>query len=262
MHRSHAGLSDPVVLSFHAVSPTWTWDFSVTPAKLERIVTSLLRRGYRPATFSESLRAKGKVFAVTFDDGFRSVLEHALPVLTRLRVPGTMFVVTDHAASGGELAWPPLDEWRGGPHERELDSLTWEELRGLAAGGWEIGSHTRSHPELTSLDDAALAGELEGSRAACEAELAGPCEALAYPFGSVDDRVAAAAAGAGYLRAATFPPQFHRGDPLRVPRVAVLHDEGTVGLRVKTSPVVRRVRGSRVWPLVSRARGVARLVRR
>lgn len=70
----------------------------------------------------------------------------------------------------------------------------------LAAGGWEIGFHTRRHDPLTALDDAALREALRPAR-----ELAGNERArtLAYPHGAADERVARAARQAGYVAAYT-----------------------------------------------------------
>src|SRR6202022_2573925 len=93
----------------------------------------------------------------------------ALPILSRLELPGTVFVPTDFPDSGRRLAWPGIDQWLGGPHAAEPEPLSWAGLRELADLGWEVGSHTRSHPVLTEIDERALAQELEGSREACEA---------------------------------------------------------------------------------------------
>ncbi len=65
--------------------------------------------------------------------------------------------------------------------------MDWEDLRQLTDVGWEIGSHTCTHPRLTRLDDAALCIELEGSRNDC-LENIGRCDSLAYPYGDVDER--------------------------------------------------------------------------
>ena len=55
------------------------------------------------------------------------------------------------------MAWPGIDQWLGGPHEAELMPMSWDELRRLAEAGWEIGSHSRTHPMLTQLDDQSVA---------------------------------------------------------------------------------------------------------
>ena len=74
--------------------------------------------------------------------------------------------------------------------ESELAVMGWGELARLAEVGWEIGSHTRTHPGLPRLDDEPLRDELEGSRAEVEEHLGRPCRSLAYPYGDLDGRVA------------------------------------------------------------------------
>ena len=94
------------------------------------------------------------------------------------------------------MSWPGIDHWAGGPHEHELEPMSWEELGRLAAAGWEVGSHTRSHPLLTQVaDDDSLAGELAQSKAVIESRLDRPCESIAYPYGDHDDRVVERLAG-------------------------------------------------------------------
>jgi peptidoglycan/xylan/chitin deacetylase (PgdA/CDA1 family) len=93
------------------------------------------------------------------------------------------------------LALPRLPRYLDGAGVRELSAL-----------GAEISSHTRRHPILTTLDDEALADELVASRAAVLA-LCGACPGLAYPNGTSDARVQAAAAAAGYDYAVAVTPQ-------------------------------------------------------
>ena len=235
---------DVIVLCYHAVSRSWPSPLAVTPDALERQLRRLLRRGYRAATFADALTVpRGrKVMAVTFDDAYRSVAELAQPVMARLGVPGTVFVPTRFAGSGAPMSWPGIDEWVGGPHEHELLPMGWDELRGLRGAGWEIGSHTVSHPHLTRLGDADLTAELRDSRLACEAETGGPCRSIAYPYGDVDARVAAAAGEAGYAHGGGLPGAFHRPRPLEWPRVGIYPADADWRFGLKVSRAVRAVR--------------------
>src|SRR5271167_1077648 len=200
-------MTDVLVLAYHAVSEDWHSDLAVTPTELHRQLSSLIARGYVGARFHRAVTdpPAAKTLAVTFDDAYRSVSELALPVLQRLGLPGTVFVPT-HFASGEELAsWPGMDTYLGGPHEHELAVMSWTELRNLSSSGWEVGSHTRSHPRLTQLEDADLIAELEGSRRDCEQNLDSPCQTIAFPYGDVDSKVTAALDATGYLAAAGLP---------------------------------------------------------
>ena len=236
-------MTDTLILCYHGVSEDWAASISLPPRRLRDQLAHLLRRGYVPTTFTEAvLRPPARrTLAVTFDDAYRSVLELAAPVLDALAIPGTVYVPSDFAGQDGPMAWPGIEQWLGGPHEHELLPLGWAELAQLAQTGWEVGSHTRTHPRLTKLADDALAAELAQSRATVERELGRPCRSIAYPYGDMDRRVVAAARAAGYEAGgaigSTRPPS-----RLDWPRVGVYHRDDRRRFALKASPLVRRVR--------------------
>jgi peptidoglycan/xylan/chitin deacetylase (PgdA/CDA1 family) len=203
----------------------------------------LVSRGYAGATFSDALTAPppGRTLVVTFDDAHASVLEHALPVMERLGLPGTMFVPTDHPGPRRPLDWVGNDAWLGTEHEDELRCMGWDDLRGLAAQGWEIGSHTCAHVDLVGCDDERLADELTRSRLDVEREIGAPCRSIAYPFGVHDDRVARAVRDCGYLFAASIgrgpTPPF----PFRWPRIPMRNGQDARQVR-------RRIAARRLGP--------------
>jgi peptidoglycan/xylan/chitin deacetylase (PgdA/CDA1 family) len=251
-------VSDVIVLCYHALSPTWDADLSTTPARFEGQIAMLAGRGYRGVTFSDAVcaRGRGRMLAVTFDDAYRSVLELARPILDRFGIPATVFVPTAGVDAGGPLQWPGIDQWLGGPHAQELMPMSWTELQSLAAAGWEVGSHTATHPHLTQADDATLEDELSSSKAACEHHLQGPCGSLAYPYGDVDARVVAATARAGYSAAATLPRRLSTRGALEWPRIGVYRADDARRFRLKVSPSVRRLRRSAAWNALDRPRAL------
>lgn len=238
-------MSDTVVLCYHALSAGWPADLAVTPAAFTQQLRILDEAGYRGVTFSEAVlgRPIGKRVAVTFDDAFESVACIARPALDALGWPGTVYTVTRFAEDGAPLEWPGVEQWLRTEHAIELTGLGWPALRELADAGWEVGSHTVSHPRLTRIDDEALAGELSESRSAVEAALAAPCPSIAYPYGDVDARVVAAAGRAGYRTAGTLPRRWHRTEALHYPRVGVYHPDTLQRFRVKTARITREARG-------------------
>lgn len=211
------------------------------------------------ATFTQALTASTaeRTVAITFDDAHRSVRELALPLLERLGWRATVFVPTHYAETGALMDWEGIADWREGPHRSELSCMSWEELSRLQSSGWEIGSHARTHPRLTRLDDEAPQTELAGSRADCENNLGAPCLTLAYPYSDCDRRVVEAARRAGYALAATLPDRLYNPVPLQWPRVGVYHDTTLPRFRVKVSPSLRRLRTSPAWGLVESVRGFA-----
>ena len=240
-------VTDVLVLCYHAVSERWPAELAVTPGALEAQLRALLERGYRTVTFSEAVAAPApsRALAITFDDGYRSVLEAAFPVLERLGAVATVFVCTDFVDSGGQMTWDGISQWTDGPHGAELMPLSWDDLATLRAAGWEVGSHTRSHPFLTAIDDEALDAELRLSRARCGEALGDECRSLAYPYGDYDERVVAAAASAGYSAACVLPPRPTAPLPLSWPRVGIYRGDGAVAFRFKTSRSLRRFRATR-----------------
>ena len=245
-----------LVLCYHAVSELWPAPLSVTPQRLREQIGLLVARGLRGVPFAEVAlgEAARGTFAVTFDDAYTSVLERARPILDDLGVPGTVFVPTAWVGREQPMAWPGIDQWLGTEHESELRCMSWAQLRELADAGWEVGSHTRTHPRLTQLGDDPVAEELLRSREECEQGLGRPCPTLAYPYGDWDGRVAAAAGAAGYSAAATLPAGLHAERPLSWPRVGVYHGDAGWRFRLKASPLVRRARSGRGWSALSRLR--------
>jgi peptidoglycan/xylan/chitin deacetylase (PgdA/CDA1 family) len=257
-------VTGPLALCYHAVSERWPSELAVTPDALHAQLSQLVGRGYAAATFTTAVtRGGGRTLAVTFDDGYRSVLELAFPVLQQLGLPGTVYVPTAWPGQQRPMRWPGIDQWVGSPWEDELRPLSWDELRRLANAGWEIGSHTRTHPHLTELPAPLLDEELAVSRRDCERALGGPCTSIAYPYGDVDARVVQAARRAGYLAGAALPRRAHGARTFEWPRIGVTRDDSLARFRRQTSPVVRRLLASPAGPAAERAYGaVARRVRR
>lgn len=241
-------LSDLLVLSYHAVSPTWAADLSVTPEAFERQIRSLAHGGWRFTGFTEALRIppEHKTVAVTFDDAFLSVKTHAMPVLRALGAPATVFVPTDYITRGAPLAWEGLDHWQDSPDAPELTAMSWDDLGELAEAGWEIGSHTRTHPHLTAMDDETLITELAQSREECAQRLGRLITSVAYPYGDVDDRVVAGARQTGYAAAAALEWPSSKSSSLRHPRVGIYHGDSWPRFRLKVGGLVRSRYGARL----------------
>lgn len=102
----------------------------------------------------------------------------------------------------------------------EFQPLTWDEAREMHQDGIEIGSHTRSHPILTKVDDIRLRAELCESKSRLETIFSHRIDLFCYPNGNMDDRVRRATALAGYRCAVTVEPGLVNGnsDPLALKR--------------------------------------------
>lgn len=244
-----------VVLCYHGISDSWPAETTVRRADFEAQLTSFAKAGFRGARLSDALVAppEGRTLVVTFDDAHRSVLALAAPVMARLGLVGTIYVPTAYAGTDRHMAWDGYDRWMDTEHADELLCLGWDDLRGLAERGWEIGSHTRTHPHLPRLGDDELARELTESKAECEAGMGVACEAFAYPYSDFDDRVVRAAAAAGYRSAVTVPRGPTPPLPWQWPRVGVYNgeDANRVRFRVWSRGSGTRLAG-RIPPIVRR----------
>ena len=187
----------PLVLCYHAVSPTWEHRLAIQPDLLLRQIRVLSR--FRPVH-------------ATFDDAFRSAAS-IFPALELLGVPIQIFVCTSYARTGAPLTLPEL----AGDDREQLATMDWDALLEHADRGVAIGSHAVSHPHLTKLSADELRRELNESREEIEDRLGRRCEDLAYPYGEHDERVRAAARAAGYGRA--YALRGSRSDPYAAPRV-------------------------------------------
>ncbi len=242
-------MADVIVLCYHAVSPTWDVPLSVTPEALERHLHYLARSGWRAVTIREAVLdpPSARSVALTFDDAFASVKTYAAPLLAELRMPATVFAPTSYVSSGAPLAWPGVAHWQHTAHAAELTPMSWDDLRELADDGWEIASHTRTHPHLTQLDDQALRAELEQSREECALTLGGSCETIAYPFGDVDRRVEECVAMAGYRVGATLASSLERSGVYRFPRTGIYRGDSYWRFRLKAARPIRALRATRAW---------------
>lgn len=218
------------VLMYHRVGEAlndWEARYAISPANFVAHMQTLARSGRRAIgidDFVDWLAGNRSLpegaFLLTFDDGFRGVREHALPVLERHDWPFTVFLVSDLIGRA--------DIWtrHTNPAGRTYPLLDLDEIRDMQQRGCSFHSHTRSHASLPSLDNAHLADELSGSRYRLAELLGHEVPYLAYPFGHVDARVESAASAAGYSAAFATQPGFNRGDVNRF-RIRRLEVYGT-----------------------------------
>ena len=122
--------------------------------------------------------------ALTFDDAFLNFMSSALPPLSHLGFPATIFVVSD--AVGGTNAWGG----RESPGIPTLPLMDWRDLEAVRNAGFEIGAHSRRHPDLTALAPAQLEDETAGCVERICSELGQRPRRFAYPYGAVNDAVA------------------------------------------------------------------------
>jgi peptidoglycan/xylan/chitin deacetylase (PgdA/CDA1 family) len=166
-------------------------------------------RELRPVSLSEAVerlrlgKAEGDELVVTFDDGFRNQLDNAAPLLAEHGFTGCFFLVNELLSASEERARSFCRERLHLPVP--VEPLDWDGAARLLELGHEIGSHTRSHLDLTSLARDELLGELVGSREELSRQL-GAVRHVSAPYGGrarFSEAVADAARAAGYDSCAT-----------------------------------------------------------
>jgi len=191
----------------------------------------LARLGYRVLDLDTALDClageqptPAPAVVLTFDDGYESFAEQALPVLQDHGFPATVYAVSGWL--GRRAEWFGADPGRPIP-----DLMTAQQLREVHAAGITIGSHTATHARLHQADDARLRQELHDSKAALEDVLGEEIRHLSYPYSSFDRAAVRAAANAGYASATTRlrGAATNADHPLALPRQAVAFSDHLLG---------------------------------
>jgi len=209
-------IAEVPILMYHRVdamptdATTMYRRMTVSPDELREHARWLRNEGFNTITFAQldeyfrgDFTLPSNPIILSFDDAFDEHYFVVAPILKRFSLGGTFFVHTD---------------WVG-----KFNCLTWEQVGHLAEAGFEIGSHTRTHPVLPSLSDAALWDELRQSRATLAKRLGAAPGVVAYPFGESDERVQSTARAAGYsLAAGTRDGAFQRaGERFNLRRIEI-----------------------------------------
>jgi len=192
----------------------------VDPRDFARQMWCLARLGIRGVSMSEGLwlldqgRA-GRAVAITFDDGYADNLELAAPILREQRFGATCFVVSGCVGT--------FNTWDADALRVRKPLMSVDQLRAWQAQGFELGSHTRSHPRLHALDPASAEAEIAGSRTDLERMTGARIDHFCYPYGSFNPLAVRQTEAAGYQSAVTTQSGIARNVDNRflLPRMAV-----------------------------------------
>ena len=189
------------ILVYHSISHDPLNPFSVSPEDFEEQVR-FLSQAYHVIPLEELVACTrgeaGEIppdsVVITLDDGFRDNYVHAYPILSKYKVPATIFVIVDRLEPSDAR-----EVERGG--RGSSNYLSWDQVVEMSENGISIGSHTLTHPWLTKVTSGEARREIAESKTRLEQRLGKPVRLFAYPGGRVCDfnqDIAAIVAESGY----------------------------------------------------------------
>lgn len=189
--------------------------------------------------------AKNSV-AITFDDAFVSMMENAVPILKAYGLVAGIFVPAGYL--GQKPRWEMPENY---PDKNEI-VISKEQIEQLDKEGFEIFSHTLSHPVLTEINDDRLETELVESKQELERIVNHEIIGISYPHGACGNRVCEAAERAGYKLGFTIEPSMVESstDNLKIGRFSVSARENLFKFELKVSgayQVVKFIRALKRW---------------
>lgn len=180
-----------IVICYHSVGNTG-WRFSTTIDDFANQI-SFLHKNYKLVPLQDLLSTKRGGVHLSFDDGYQDVLRNALPLLEKINVKATMFVLADYEnANRDEL-------------DNVLPILDYQQIKFLHKIGWEIGSHTKTHANLGEATDSQLEDEIIAGKHDLEKKLGFRVRYFAYPKGIYTKKVL------NYVKKAHFEAAFTVG---------------------------------------------------
>ena len=208
-----------LILTYHAIEPGPA-PLCIDPALFAAHLDCLVEARVRVVTLDRLLRelragpTTERAVALTFDDGFASVVDHALPLLTERGFPATVFCVAGHL--GRDNDWPTQS-----PHVPRLALADAATLASVAGDRVEIGSHGIQHAPLGSVSDEVIRREIVDSRAALEDAVGTAVHWFAHPYGVAPGPRAREWLEANYAGACSseLRPLSVDADPFALPRI-------------------------------------------
>lgn len=205
----------PVVLMYHSLS-NGRDQWSLSARLFRSHLVLLAKEGWHTARVHELNTADSlpeKTAVITFDDGFADNFEHGFKILEKLKMSATWFVVTGRIGKSSD--------WTADRMNKTI--LNKRQLHLMKEAGMEIGSHTRTHTDLSRADRDTLLSEIRDSKSELEDIIGSHVASFAYPYGRYNIEVKRAVLDAGYQTACSVRPGWAGSsrDLLSIRRVSV-----------------------------------------
>jgi peptidoglycan/xylan/chitin deacetylase (PgdA/CDA1 family) len=218
----NAGRNGPTVLMYHSIQTgvrkaSWRWATSLRDfrAHLDLLQSS----GWQSHNVQQLVGVDAlpdRTAVITFDDGYTDNLV-AVEELVKRGMTATFFIVTNDL--GKNSSWPETDI----APQRLLAPA---DLREMKKAGMEIGSHSRSHVDLTCIAKHELTNQIQGSRIDLEQSLGDPVLSFSYPFGRWDSDATRIVENAGYTAACgTNPGVYRKSERFTIRRLSLFNQD-------------------------------------
>lgn len=213
------GRYGPLILMYHATVPgnkKQKFSYSIDSSRFCRHLDLLEKMGWHTACIRDLIKKDklpAKTVIITFDDGFANNYEGAFLPLLKRGMKATWFIASGYVDSYS--TW--LDYHL---NDRMLSSA---QLREMHRQGMEIGSHTISHPDLTTLTEEELEQEIGHSKHWLEDIVNAPVVSFAYPYGRYHHRAVESVRRHGYSFACSVRPGWysHKANDHELPRITI-----------------------------------------
>lgn len=241
-----------LILAYHRVNPEVRDGLSVSADTLRQNIQWLLDRGWSNFVVDEWANGDAEVgsrsFAITFDDGYQDNIIHAAPVLEDLGVRATVYLVSSMIDVSEPFPW--LEPGPEGFDALDFHMTTSQLEQGLESGTFVYGSHTQTHPLLSSIPIEQAASEIRLSKSELESALGIAIHTFCYPAGDFNTEVQDLVESTGYRAAVVTPNRIIPETPFSLHRVGIYSHITPRLFAVKTARLTRTAQTSKMfWSL-------------
>jgi peptidoglycan/xylan/chitin deacetylase (PgdA/CDA1 family) len=184
------------ILCYHNLGVESKGRLLLAVSKFEEQMRYLKANGYRVVSLAEFVeftrlgrQLPQRSVVITFDDGYKSFMQYAYPLLKELGFTATLFVYTDYVGAG-------------------KNALSWQDLRDLVAAGFDVQAHSKTHGDLRRAAGEAdapyarrMQAELGQPQDLFRRNLGQPRPIIAFPYGSWDESLLGRLGEYGYVAA-------------------------------------------------------------
>ena len=198
--KDNKSLSNPTIpiLEYHCIDDVPPDTYTIATKEFKEQIDELANKGYQSITMDTLGKAilgqsnlPAKPVIITFDDGCQNIYTKAFPILKSRGYSAQIYIITDAVGNNDMDRKNSIITKLGENAENSLTYyLTWPEINKLVASGWTIGSHSDSHPLMSTIDSQNQVYELLYSKLSILANTGSTITSFAYPYGDGNGEVA------------------------------------------------------------------------